>query len=81
MIVIKINLEFVKWILVSLVIACPVIIYFMNKWLENFAYRIHLSLWIFIVAGLVTIIVSLLTVSWHTLSAATKNPVDCLKHE
>jgi putative ABC transport system permease protein len=53
----------------------------MNKWLENFAYRIHLNLWIFMVSGLITIIISLLTVSWHTWSAATKNPVDCLKHE
>jgi putative ABC transport system permease protein len=80
-IVMMINLEFIKWILASFVISCPIIVYFMNKWLENFAYRIHLNLWIFIVAGLITIIVSLLTVSWHTWSAATKNPVDCLKHE
>lgn len=80
-IVMMINLEFIKWILVSFVISCPVIIYFMNKWLENFAYRIHLHLWIFVIAGLITIIISLLTVSWHTFSAATKNPVDCLRHE
>jgi len=80
-IIMMINLEFIRWILVSFVISCPIIIYFMNKWLENFAYRIHLNLWIFMVAGLITIIISLLTVSWHTWHAATRNPVDCLKHE
>jgi putative ABC transport system permease protein len=80
-IVLMLNLEFIKWILVSFIIACPIIIYSMHKWLENFAYRINLSWWIFAFAVLITIIISLLTVSWHTWSTATKNPVDCLKHE
>jgi putative ABC transport system permease protein len=80
-IVIMLNLEFIKWILVSFIIACPIIIYSMHKWLENFAYRINLSWWIFAFAGLITMIISLLTVSWHTWNTATKNPVDCLKHE
>jgi putative ABC transport system permease protein len=80
-IVIMLNLEFIKWILVSFIIACPIIIYSMHKWLENFAYRINLSWCIFAFAGLITMIISLLTVSWHTWSTATKNPVDCLKHE
>jgi putative ABC transport system permease protein len=80
-IIIMLNLEFIKWILVSFIIACPIISYSMNKWLENFAYRINLSCWIFAFAGLITMIISLLTVSWHTWSTATKNPVDCLRHE
>jgi putative ABC transport system permease protein len=80
-IVIMLNLEFIKWIFISFMIACPVVIYFMKKWLESFAYRINLSWWIFALAGLITIIISLLTVSWHTWNIATKNPVDCLKHE
>jgi putative ABC transport system permease protein len=80
-IVIMLNLEFIKWILVSFIIACPIIIYSMHKWLENFAYRINLSWWIFAFAGIITMIISLLTVSWHTWSTATKNPVECLKHE
>jgi len=80
-IVIMLNFEFIRWILVSFIIACPIIIYSMHKWLENFAYRINLSWWIFAFAGLITMIISLLTVSWHTWRTATKNPVDCLKHE
>jgi putative ABC transport system permease protein len=80
-IVIMLNLEFIKWILVSFIIACPIVIYSMHKWLENFAYRINLNWWIFTFALLITVVISLLTVSWHTWSTATKNPVDCLKHE
>ncbi len=80
-IVIMLNLEFIRWILVSFIIACPIIIYSMHKWLENFAYRVNLSWWIFVFSGIITIIISLLTVSWHTWNTATKNPVDCLRHE
>ena len=80
-IIILLNLEFIKWIMVSFLIACPIIIYFMQKWLENFAYRVSLSWWIFAFAGIITIIISLATVSWHTWKTAVKNPVDCLRHE
>jgi putative ABC transport system permease protein len=79
-IVLMLNLEYVKFILLSFIIACPVIIYSMQKWLQNFAYRVNLSWWIFISAGIITILISLLTVSWHTWKTATKNPVDCLRH-
>jgi putative ABC transport system permease protein len=80
-IVIMLNLEYIKWILVSFIIACPIIIYSMQKWLQNFAYRVNLNWWIFISAGLITILISLITVSWHTWNTASKNPVDCLRHE
>ena len=80
-IIILLNLEFIRSILISFILACPVIIYFMQKWLENFAYRINLSWWIIASAGMITIITSLLTVSWHTWNIATMNPVDCLRHE
>ena len=80
-IVILLNLEFIRWILVSFIIACPIVIYSMQKWLENFAYRVNLSWWIFVSAGIIAVIISLLTVSWHTWNTASKNPVDCLKHE
>ena len=75
------NLEYVKYILLSFIIACPIIIYSMQKWLQNFAYRVNLSWWIFVSAGIITVLISLLAVSWHTWNMATKNPVDCLRHE
>jgi putative ABC transport system permease protein len=80
-IVIMLNLEFVRWILVSFMISCPVIIYFMHKWLMSFAYRINMSWWMFAMAGIITLLISLLTVSWLTLYTATRNPADCLRHE
>jgi putative ABC transport system permease protein len=80
-IIIMLNLEFVKWILVSFMISCPVIIYFMHKWLQSFAYRINISWWMFAAAGIITLLISLLTVSWLTLYTATRNPADCLRHE
>ena len=80
-IIIMLNLEFVKWILVSFIISCPVIIYFMHKWLQSFAYRINISWWMFAAAGIITLLISLLTVSWLTLYTATRNPADCLRHE
>ena len=80
-IVMMLNLEFIRWIAVSFVISCPIVIYIMHKWLRSFAYRITPSWWIFIFAGLITILMSLLTVSWHTLKIASTNPSECLKHE
>ena len=80
-IVLMLNLEYIKFILLSFIIACPIIIYSMQKWLQSFAYRVNLSWWILVSAGLITILISLFTVSWHTWKTATKNPVSCLRHE
>ena len=80
-IVLMLNLEFIKWILIALLISCPVIIYFMHRWLISFAYRITLSWWMLIVPGIIVLLLSLLTISWHTLYTATRNPADCLRHE
>jgi putative ABC transport system permease protein len=80
-IIVMLNLQFIRWILISFFISCPIIIYFMQKWLESFAYRINLSWWIFASAVGISILISLMTVSWHTLYIASRNPVECLKHE
>jgi putative ABC transport system permease protein len=80
-ILIMLNVEFIKWIVASFIISCPIIIYLMHRWLENFAYRVSLKWWMFACAGLITIIISLITISWHALSIAMKNPAECLKHE
>lgn len=65
----------------SFVIACPIAYYLMGKWLENFAYKTPLSWWIFALAGLVALVVALLTVSWQSWRAATRNPVESLRNE
>jgi putative ABC transport system permease protein len=75
------NRDFVKWVVIAFAIATPVAYYIMNKWLENFAYKTELSWWIFALAGLLALGIALLTVSWQSWRAATRNPVDALRYE
>ena len=73
--------DFVKLVLLSLVLAVPIAYYFMNQWLQNYVYRPELSAWIFIGAGAGAIFISLLTVSYQSLKSALSNPVISLKSE
>ncbi len=75
------NKDFVKWVAVSLVVAIPLAWYIMNEWLKSFAYKTTLNWWIFALPGLITLAVVLLTVSWQSWRAATKNPVESLRYE
>ncbi|WP_163710740.1 ABC transporter permease [Mangrovibacterium lignilyticum] len=75
------NRDFVKWVLIAFVIATPMAYYAMSKWLENFAYKTNLSWWIFALAGLLALSIALLTVSWQSWRAATRNPVEALRYE
>ncbi len=75
------NKDFVKWVAIAFVIATPVAYYAMNKWLESFAYKTNLSWWIFALAGLLALGIALLTVSWQSWRAATRNPVEALRYE
>jgi putative ABC transport system permease protein len=73
--------DFVLLVIMALVIASPVAWYFMNRWLEDFAYRFHISSWIFVLAGSIAIVIALLTVSFQALKAAIANPVISLRTE
>ncbi len=75
------NKDFVTWVAIAFVIACPIAYYTMNKWLENFAYKTNLSWWIFALAGILALGIATLTVSWQSWRAATKNPVEALRYE
>ena len=75
------NKDFVKWVAIAFLLACPIAYYAMNKWLENFAYKTTLSWWIFALAGVLALGVALLTISWQSWRAATKNPVEALRYE
>lgn len=75
------NRNVLDWLVIAFVIATPIAYWAMNRWLENFAYKTALSWWIFALAGLAALIVALLTVSWQSLRAATRNPVEALKYE
>ena len=75
------NKDFIKWIIIAFLIACPIAYYTMHKWLENFAYKTELSWWVFAAAGAIAMVIALLTVSWQSYKAATKNPVEALRSE
>jgi len=75
------NKEFIKWVVIAFVIATPIAYYAMHKWLESFAYKTNLSWWIFALAGLLALGIALLTVSWQSWRAATRNPVEALRYE
>ncbi|MCX6255257.1 MAG: FtsX-like permease family protein [Bacteroidia bacterium] len=80
-ILILLNKEFITWVLVAFIIASPVAWYTMYKWLQNFVYKTGLSWWIFAVAGIIALGIALLTVSWQSWRAATRNPVEALRYE
>jgi len=73
--------DFLKLTFIASVLAFPVAWYFMNKWLQDFAYRIHISWWIFIAAGVFALIIAMLTVSFQAIKAAIANPVKSLRTE
>ncbi len=75
------NKDFLKWVVIAFVIACPIAWYTMNKWLENFAYKTELSWWIFALAGIIAMGIALFTVSFQSWRAATRNPVESLRYE
>jgi putative ABC transport system permease protein len=73
--------DFIKLVIVALLIASPLAWFGMNKWLQGFAYRIPISWWMFAVAGLLAILIALLTVSFQAIKAAIANPVKSLRSE
>jgi putative ABC transport system permease protein len=75
------NKDFIKWVIIAFVIATPIAYYAIHKWLENFAYKTNLSWWIFALAGLLALGIALLTVSFQSWKAATRNPMEALRYE
>ena len=73
--------DFMKWVLTANVIAFPVAYYLMNKWLEDFAYRIEITWWVFALSGGIALAIALATVSFQAIKAATANPVESLRYE
>ena len=73
--------DFVLWVVLANGLAWPVAYYFMNKWLQNFAYRINIGWWIFFSAGVLALAIALITVSYQSIKAAMANPVESLRYE
>jgi putative ABC transport system permease protein len=73
--------DFLRWILLAFLIACPLAWWCMHRWLQGFAYRTTVQWWIFLLAGLSCLGIAALTIGWQVLKAATGNPVDRLRAE
>jgi putative ABC transport system permease protein len=73
--------DFLKLVIVAIVIASPIAYYFMSRWLADFAYRIDIQWWMFALAGAVAVAVAVLTVGFQSVKAALANPVKSLRSE
>ena len=73
--------EFVRLVIIAIVISVPLALYAMNKWLEGFEYKIQIDALVFVYAGIAALTVALLTVSFESVKAAMGNPVDSLRNE
>jgi putative ABC transport system permease protein len=80
-VVVLLSRDFTKWVILANVVAWPVAYLIMNKWLQNFAYRISLAVWIFVLSGVIALLIALFTVSTKALKAAVADPVDSLRYE
>lgn len=75
------SLDFIKLVVVGFLVAVPVAWYIMNQWLADFTYRIEIGAGVFLLAGLVALVIALITVSGQSIKAAVSNPVDSLREE
>jgi putative ABC transport system permease protein len=80
-VLVMLNKDFVKWVFIAFLIASPIAYFAMHKWLENFAYKTTLSWWIFALTGILAFGIALLTVSFQSWKAASRNPVEALRYE
>lgn len=80
-ITILLSKELTQWVVISNIIAAPLAYIFMNKWLNSFAYKASLSWWIFCIAAMISLLIAILTIFYHTISMARKNPVESLRYE
>jgi putative ABC transport system permease protein len=80
-IVLMFSRDFLKEILLANIIAWPAVYWAISRWLQNFAYRINISIWSFVISGILIVCISLTTIGYQALKAAVANPVDSLRYE
>jgi putative ABC transport system permease protein len=80
-IVLMMSREFTRWVLLANLIAWPIAYYIMHRWLQSFAYRSGIGLWVFVLSGLMALFIALMTVGFQAVRAAAANPVVSLRYE
>ena len=73
--------DFLKPVLIAAIIAVPIAWYAMNKWLQDFAYHVSIPWWIFLLAGIIAVLIALVTIGYQAIKAAVANPVQSLRNE
>jgi len=73
--------DFIKLVIIALLLASPIAWYTMNDWLKDYTYRIQISWWIFALAGVMAVVIALITISFQSAKAALMNPVKALRSE
>jgi len=80
-VVVLLSKEFIKWVLIANIVAWPLAWFMMNKWLQNFAYRVNIGWIVFVLAALVTMFIAIFTFIFQTIKTACSNPADSLRYE
>jgi putative ABC transport system permease protein len=80
-VVLLLNKQFIRWVLIANLLSWPIAYYAMSKWLQGFAYRINLGIWTFVLSATMALSIAVLTVSYQSLKAALANPSDSLRYE
>jgi putative ABC transport system permease protein len=80
-ILVLLSKDFTKWVLIANIIAFPVAYYAISKWLEDFAYKTEMGIWIYILSAAAALLISVLTISFQSIKAANSNPVETLRYE
>jgi putative ABC transport system permease protein len=75
------NRKFIILVTLSYAVAVPIIWYAMHKWMQSFAYRTDISIWLFVLTSIIAFGIAIITVSWQSWRAATRNPVEALRYE
>jgi len=73
--------EFMKLVLIAIIISFPITWFAMHKWLQDFAYRIDIQWWVFLLAGFIALLIALITISFQSIKAAIANPIKSLRSE
>jgi putative ABC transport system permease protein len=75
------SMDFIKLVFIAIIIASPLAWYAMNRWLQDFAYRINIQWWVLAIAGCTALLIAFVTISFQSIRAALANPVRSLRNE
>jgi len=75
------SVDFIKLVIIAILIASPIAWWIMDKWLQDYSYRIQIQWYYFVIAGLMAILISMATISYQAIKAALSNPVNSLRNE